>query len=280
MLLYLWVRPDVYVESLGVLEIHAAQAFSLSCDPKVVLLSIPSGRCTSYGANSGLEIQDWHTVLEFQLNKGDFLLPNNEYELAISARSPTDLPSGSSTSWGVLLRNRLREVLQANMELPSYNLTSYGMTVLSIQPSTNVPYARNQVRMLLSFSHQLTLESISEAQMRQGGRQTAHARPMKTSAKGISRHRSAAPAPKRPRRAFAVGGDEGDAPSLFQVDAVVEGVPPADDVVLPATPPGQVEPEAPLLKVEQPSSFSALGEQQLQVASAVLTQLPLPAPVP
>ncbi|CAE8591623.1 unnamed protein product, partial [Polarella glacialis] len=77
-------------------------------------------------------------------------------------------------------------------------------------------------------------------------------------------YRSAAPAPKRPRRAFAVGGDEGDAPSLFQVDAVVEGVPPADDVVLPATPPGQVEPEAPLLKV----------------ASAVLTQLPLPAPVP
>ncbi|CAE8591624.1 unnamed protein product, partial [Polarella glacialis] len=92
---------------------------------------------------------------------GNFLLPNNEYELAISARSPTDLPS--SSGWGVLLRNRLREVLQANMELPLYNLTSYGMTVLSIQPSTNVPYARNQVRMLLSFSHQLTLESISEA---------------------------------------------------------------------------------------------------------------------
>eukprot|EP00931_Biecheleriopsis_adriatica_P036642 TRINITY_DN21094_c0_g1_i1.p1 TRINITY_DN21094_c0_g1~~TRINITY_DN21094_c0_g1_i1.p1 ORF type:complete len:1045 (-),score=167.08 TRINITY_DN21094_c0_g1_i1:35-3007(-) len=163
--LFLWFRPAVYVASKGFLEIHAAQGFEVSCEPTFVLLSMPPGNCRAYHASSGLEYSDNHDVVEFQLNEGFFLLPNNDYELALSASNPATQSNMDLRSWGFLLRDLSRTVLEANMEIPTYNLTGTGLSVLSLQPSTSVPYARNEVRLLVQFSKRLVLKFISEVRI-------------------------------------------------------------------------------------------------------------------
>jgi len=164
--LYLWLRPNVYVPPKGFVEIHAAQDYFIQCMPAMVYLAMHPGSCKSFTASSGSEYTDYHAVIEFQVNEGFFLLPNVEYELSISARNPPSVAAGMETSWGVLLRDETRYVIEGNMEIPSYNLTSFGVMVLSLQASTAEPYARNQVRLILRFDKQLVLSGISEIRIK------------------------------------------------------------------------------------------------------------------
>lgn len=163
--LFLWLRPASYVPAGGRVEIHAGQAFELSCTPSFVLLSMPPGTCEALHATSGLEYTDDHDVVMFRIAEGHFLLPNNEYELSIFGRNARTLEGVVSTRWGVLLRDDRRDVLEANMEIPSYDLTAVGMQALSLQPSVSVPYARNEVRLQLGFQQKLSLASISEVRI-------------------------------------------------------------------------------------------------------------------
>jgi len=160
--LLIWFRPSVYVESFGFLEIHAGQAFLISCTPGLFLITLPSGTCRSYIASSSPQTQDLHSVVEFQLNQDEFLLPNNEYEFAMNARNPKMVNPDLSKRWGLRLTTSLRSVLEANLDIPQYDLTDRGMFVVSVVPGIIAPYARNQIRLRLTFTKTLTLKDISE----------------------------------------------------------------------------------------------------------------------
>jgi len=59
-------------------------------------------------------------------------------------------------------------VLEANLDVPRYNLSNYGMTLVSVVPSTAAPYARNEIRLILAFSRTLKLVDISEIRIESG----------------------------------------------------------------------------------------------------------------
>lgn len=159
--IFLWLRPRLEVKAGGHVELHAAQGFEMSCQPALVLLAIPPGSCRASHVTSGLEATDDHDVIDFQVSEGYSLLPNHEYELSVSSRNPSSIYG--SSRWGVLLRDAARQVLEANMEIPSYNLSDFGFELLSLQPSTSAPNASNEVRLQLRFQKQLLLgQPISE----------------------------------------------------------------------------------------------------------------------
>jgi len=164
-LLFVWFRPGAFVEPGGYLELHAAQAFEIACTPRFLLLTMRPGRCRAFKDTSGSALKDVHHVLEVQLSQGEYLLPNREYEFAVSARNPASIVSGLTQTWGLLLRSRWRAVLEANMEIHTYNLTNTGLASFSLTPSTIAPYARNEVRLQLGFSRELNLQTLSEVRI-------------------------------------------------------------------------------------------------------------------
>eukprot|EP00928_Gymnodinium_smaydae_P024516 TRINITY_DN19813_c0_g4_i6.p1 TRINITY_DN19813_c0_g4~~TRINITY_DN19813_c0_g4_i6.p1 ORF type:complete len:2296 (-),score=359.04 TRINITY_DN19813_c0_g4_i6:183-6749(-) len=160
-IVYLWLRPSVYVAPRGTVEFHAPLGYDLSCEPNVVPLSALRGGCSSQLATSGAELDDVHTMVKIQLLPGVALLPNTEYELAFNIKNAASVTSKSSY-WGVVLRSPLRVVLEANMALPQYPLTDFHLTALSLASSTTLPYAWNQVRLRIGFERPLSLDVVSE----------------------------------------------------------------------------------------------------------------------
>ncbi|CAJ1361769.1 unnamed protein product [Effrenium voratum] len=150
--IFLWLKPRQAVPLGGRLELHAPQGFEMSCEPPLVLLAMPPGSCEAFHV-PGL---DDHDVVDFRL--GGALTAGGEYELSVFSRNPTTIPS-SLSRWGVLLSGD--EVLEANMEVPQYPLTDFGMELLSLQSSNAAPNASNEVRMQLRF-RSLSLGGISE----------------------------------------------------------------------------------------------------------------------
>jgi len=65
-------------------------------------------------------------------------------------------------NWGVRLSNAMRETLEANMEVGYYNLTNFQFSVVSLVPSATERYAKNEVRLMISFGRELSLIDVSE----------------------------------------------------------------------------------------------------------------------
>lgn len=162
-LIFIWFKPSTYVEPLGYIQLHASQGFQLGCDPQPTLISLPPiSSCRTWLDDSALGIQDMHSIIEMQLVQGTQLLPNNEYEFVVRGLNPPSTASDSSRRWSLRLSTRMRIVLEANANVSMGDVTSYGFSIESLVPSVTEPYARNQIRLRLSFAYDLELDRVAE----------------------------------------------------------------------------------------------------------------------
>lgn len=159
-LVHVWFRTRVYVALHGFLELHVALNFHSGCSPLIIPLSTPPSQCRSFIDSSGIELRDLHRVLELKLEEQP-LLPNTEYEFVVHVVNPSFVLA-KVDSWGMRLRNPIREVIQANMQVPGYQLTDWGLSFASLVPSSTLPLAMIEIRMILDFTKTLNLKNIQD----------------------------------------------------------------------------------------------------------------------
>lgn len=151
---FVWFISTNFLDVGGAVELHAPPTYELRCNPRVQYISLPAGACRLLKGVTSTSGDLYHHYLSLDLTlPGQQVYPNTAYEFGAPAVNPSS--TASPNYWGLVLRKRSGDVVDATRTIDGYKLTNYQLFVQTPLASSTYPGVVNMVRLTLTFQRLL-----------------------------------------------------------------------------------------------------------------------------